>query len=66
MLPSAFVCFRLAGEKGRSRVLWGLLGIVPYFGIFSLLYLVGTNRDIEKKLDVIIAKVNAIDSHSNN
>ena len=41
-LPCAFVCARLAGEKGLSPWAWGLAGVVPFFGFFSMMYVVGT------------------------
>ena len=61
IIPAACCVFAsnsLAREKGMSVSLWTLLGIVPVFNLFFLVYLVGaTNRHVAEKLDKIEAKL---------
>jgi len=45
----------IAPRKGRSRILYGILAVIPFFGFFSVLYLVSLpEKIIENKLDKII------------
>jgi len=52
----AFLCRRLAEDKGRNVNLWTVLAIIPLVNLFALPFLVGaTNLLLDRKLDTIIA-----------
>ena len=54
-VPTAIVAYALAKAKGRNKILWAVLGLVPLANIFCTWYLVGaTNLILEEKIDRIL------------
>ena len=53
-VPIAFVNYVLAKRKGKTPILFAIVGLIPFIGAVSLLYLVGiTDRDVYDRLSRI-------------
>lgn len=54
-LPPALVCNFLAGQKGKDRVVWTILGIIPFVNLYAMIYLVGSRDEVlASKLDDVL------------
>lgn len=64
-LPAFIVMVLLALNKGRSVVLWGLLGIIPFFSYICMFYIIGaSNLRVEKKIDRILEILEKNEPHA--
>ena len=53
-LVTAICSLRMAGLSGRSRMLWGIVGLLPIFGQVAMAYLASQpNRLVLNRLDMI-------------
>jgi len=51
----ALSCYWLAREKGRNKVLWLVLGLIPVVNFFALPYITGApSRILEEKVDRLL------------
>ena len=55
--------FLLAKDKGRNALKWTILGSIPFFNFACIWYFIGaTNLRVERKIDDLLASVEAIKS----
>jgi hypothetical protein len=64
-LPVGITAHVLAKEKGRSVVLWTVLGLLPIINVFCFGFFVGSaNLRLEGKVDQLIEQLNSVTSLS--
>lgn len=64
-LPALIVMVLLAHNKGRNVLLWGAIGIIPFFSYIFLFYIVGaSNLRTEKKIDRILEILEKNEPHA--